>query len=163
MSGCKNNGGKRTGAGRRIILPLLGSPSYEKTWQFIDNILIKGANGVVVAARLGVSPKTLYRYGELCGKWGKNSSFELLDFSSYKRQKKAIGDQYLIERQYDMAMGIYDEANNRFTVKPNAKMMIWVAKNRLGQSDKVSNMNVNTSRQQKPVLEIRIVSKSDNL
>jgi hypothetical protein len=157
MNSLKNNGGKRIGAGRKRLLPLPNSINYKETWNTIDTMLMKGVSGISVASRLGVSDKTFYRYGEQCGKWGKNS--DLVDFGAYKLLKRQIGNDYLLERQFDLAMGIYDAENKRFIIPPNVPMLIWLGKNRLGQSNSLLyNSGKGTLQNSSPNVIIQLVS-----
>jgi hypothetical protein len=133
-------GGFRIGAGRKKLLPMPNEPNFNEIWKMIDNSLIKGAKGTGIADRLGICPKTLYRYGELCGKWGRNNESGITDFSAYKRLKHEVGNDLLRMRQYDLAMGIYDETTKQFIVPPNVSMLIWLGKVRLGQSDRINSI-----------------------
>lgn len=138
----KQMGGFRIGAGRKKLLPMPNDPNFNEVWKMIDTSLIKGANGTGIADRLGICAKTLYRYGEICGKWGKNNDKGISDFSAYKRLKHEVGNDFIRMRQYDLAMGIYDETTKQFTVPPNVSMLIWLGKVRLGQSDRIILSNI---------------------
>lgn len=151
-------GGFRKGAGRKKLLPMPNDPNYNEVWKMIDTSLIKGANGTSVAERLGTCPKTLYRYGEQCGKWGKNNNTGICDFSAYKRLKYEIGNDFIRMRQYELAMGVFDENTKRFLVPPNVSMLIWLGKVRLGQSDRITLSKMEKLNPPKTVT-IELVSK----
>lgn len=85
-------------------------------WKLVDKMLMASCEGTEVAAALGIHPDTLYLRCEKDKKMG---------FSEYLRQKKAKGDNYLKTKQYQVAMN------------GDKSMLIWLGKNRLGQSDKV--------------------------
>ncbi len=85
-------------------------------WNAVDQQLIAGYMGTEVAAHLGVAPETLYRH---CRNEKK------VDFSVYLQEKRAKGNGLIKLAQFDEAI------NNR-----DRGMLIWLGKNRLGQSDK---------------------------
>ena len=85
-------------------------------WDVVDRQLIAGYTGTEVAAHLGICPDTLYIQ---CQEEKK------MVFSFYLQQKRAKGNGLIKLAQYDEAI------NNR-----DRGMLIWLGKNRLGQSDK---------------------------
>jgi len=85
-------------------------------WDKVDELLEAGCDGTQIAAYLGCHPETLY---DRCKEDKKT------DFSDYKAQKRAKGDSALLTAQYDAAVKDKDRA-----------MLIWLGKQRLGQSDK---------------------------
>ena len=84
-------------------------------WDIVDELLEADANGVQIAAVLGIHADTLYRH-VLSGK--------KIDFAAYSQQKRAKGDAHLLNAQYRKALDGKD--NN---------MLIWLGKNRLNQRD----------------------------
>lgn len=93
----------------------MGRKKIEIDWQVVDNYLMAGADGTEVAAAIGINPETLY---DRCVEVHKT------DFSDYKATKRAKGDSLIRVKQYDLA------------VKGDRSMLVWLGKNRLGQSDK---------------------------
>jgi hypothetical protein len=104
----------------------------------------------------------LFRYGELCGKWGKHSEHGIKDFSAYKRTKIEIGNDLIRMAQYDLAMGKFDEKTNKYKTLPNVAMLIWLGKTRLGQKDntKISNIELFSQR---PKFTVQIVNKTSKV
>jgi hypothetical protein len=93
-----------------------GRPKAVIDWSQVDEYLHAGCSGTVIAEMLGIHPNTLYeacRVRNNCG------------FSDYSLQKKEVGDDLLHYRQFKLAM-----AGDR-------SMLIWLGKQRLGQTDKV--------------------------
>jgi hypothetical protein len=88
-------------------------------FDIMDQLLEAGCDGSQIAAYFGCHPDTLY----IRVKAEKN-----MDFSAYKAQKRAKGDSALLTAQYDAAVKDKDRA-----------MLIWLGKQRLGQTDKTQN------------------------
>jgi len=84
-------------------------------WQKIGKMLEADCSAVGIADEFGVSVDTLYV---------RCKRDHTLSFSEFSQQKKAKGDDLLRVKQYQAAMG------------GNVVMMIWLGKQRLGQSDK---------------------------
>lgn len=83
-------------------------------WKKVEKMAICGASGIEIASALGVDKATLYNY---CKKeYG-------ISWEEYKQQKKQKGDTSLKMKQFELAM-----AGDR-------SMLVWLGKNRLGQSD----------------------------
>ena len=97
---------KKKGAGR---------PKAAIDWKKVDKALEQGANGVQVAAMLGVHPETLY---ERCKADNKTN------FTDYLTQKRESGNQQLLGMQFQAAK------------EGSVPMLIWLGKQRLGQKDK---------------------------
>lgn len=93
----------------------MARPATIIDWPLVDRLLKAGANGVQVAARLGIHPDTLYRACDEDHKTG---------FAAYSAEKRAHGDTLIQEQQMNLAM------------KGNLAMLIWLGKQRLGQKDK---------------------------
>ncbi len=85
-------------------------------WEKVDNLLISGCQGTEVAAHFGVHAETLYRRCEKDKKVG---------FAAYSQQKRSSGNCLIRAAQFDEAVRKRDRG-----------MLIWLGKNRLGQSDK---------------------------
>jgi hypothetical protein len=87
----------------------------ELDWQKIGRMLEADCTAVGIADEFGVSVATLYKR---CLRDNK------IDFSAFSQQKKMKGNDLLRVKQYQSAMA------------GNVVMMIWLGKQRLGQSDK---------------------------
>lgn len=85
-------------------------------WNEVELLLMAGCKGTDIALHLGVHPETLYRRCERDNK---------INFSEYLRQKRAKGNSLIRLAQFDEAVRQRDRG-----------MLIWLGKNRLGQSDK---------------------------
>lgn len=85
-------------------------------WNKVDSLLIGGSNGVQVAAELGIHPDTLYRAVE---------REKHVTFAAYYNQKRAKGDSYIHQAQYQKALK-----------EKNTTMLIWLGKQRCGQRDR---------------------------
>ena len=116
-----------------------GRKKFIIDWAKVDRSLICGANGVQVAAMLGIHYNTLVN---------KCKEEKKCDFSEYLQQKRQQGNEMLFQKQYELAE------------KGDKMMLIWLGKNRLDQSDKKeikqqntgSLININmTGGQDKPV------------
>lgn len=93
---------------------MAGRKRIKIDWKKVDNALIAGANGVQVAALFGIHPDTLYI---------RCKEVHKMDFSAYLSEKREKGNSLLLAKQYDLAM------------KGDRGMLIWLGKNRLGQSE----------------------------
>ena len=84
-------------------------------WDRVEKMAMAGANGVQIAAALGIHYNTL----------DKRSKEDLkCDFSEYLTTKREKGNERLLRKQYDIAMG------------GDKTMLVWLGKQRLGQADK---------------------------
>lgn len=102
-----------------------GRPYKKLDWDEIDKLLQAGCLSTEIAGRFGVCRDTLYKR---CIEDNK------IDYSTYSQQKKSNGEALLRAKQYSEAM------------KGDKSMLIWLGKNRLGQSDKKDvNVNANLS------------------
>lgn len=95
-----------------------GRPKAKIDWGLVDRLLIAGANGVSIAARLGIDQETLYKACVRDNKMG---------FSDYSQQKRQIGDDMILSKQFDVAM------------EGNTSMLIFLGKARLGQQETQSH------------------------
>jgi len=96
-----------------------GAKRKKIDWDLVDKYLEAGCTGTEIAARLGIGPDTLY---DRCLEVKKTN------FSLYLQEKRASGDVLLKVAQMKVA------------TKGNTSMLIWLGKNRLGQSDTDKNM-----------------------
>lgn len=94
----------------------MARPKAQIDWNKVGRLLEAGCDGTEVAAALGIHPDTLYNACEREHKMG---------FSAYLATKRASGDLILRVTQFDVAIKDRDRG-----------MLIWLGKNRLGQSDK---------------------------
>jgi hypothetical protein len=92
-----------------------GRPKASIDWKKVDKALEQGANGVQVAAMLGVHFNTL---SLRCKEDNK------CDFCDYLAQKRESGNQQLLGMQFEAAK------------EGSVPMLIWLGKQRLGQVDK---------------------------
>ena len=99
-------GKKKSNAGRKKIVI---------NWARVDSALKAGANGVQVAAMLGISFDTLSR---------RTNEEKNADFADYMREKREAGNEELLKAQYEGAIG------------GDRGLLIWLGKQRLNQTDK---------------------------
>ncbi len=92
----------------------MGRKKIKINWSKVDSMAMAGANGVQIAAHLGIHYDTL---ATAC-KRDNNSHFS--DYLLIKREK---GNNLLLNKQYELA------------IKGSERMLIWLGKNRLNQSD----------------------------
>lgn len=93
----------------------MGRPKVKVDWDEVGEMLKCGCDATAIATTLGISTDTLYT---------RSKSDNKLDFSAFSQQKRAEGDDLLRRKQFEIAMG------------GNIPMLIWLGKNRLGQTDK---------------------------
>ena len=103
-------------------------------WEFVDNLLIAGCNGVQIAANLGIHPDTLYIRCE---------REKGVVFSAYLSEKRSKGNSMLLAKQFQMAY------------EGDKTMLVWLGKQRLDQSEKI-NQKIDSKQQisQKHILEL---------
>lgn len=94
---------------------MAGRPKALIDWLTVGKMLEADCTAVGIAEQLGISVDTLYK---------RCKSDNKVDFSAFAQQKKAKGDDLLKVKQYSLAMN------------GNVTMLIWLGKQRLGQSDK---------------------------
>ena len=92
-----------------------GRPKVEIDWNHVGKMLEAGATAEGIAATIGCDRDTLYNR---CKTDLKS------DFSAFSQQKKAKGDELLKTKQFQIAMS------------GDKTMLIWLGKQRLGQTDK---------------------------
>jgi hypothetical protein len=93
----------------------MGRPKAIIDWENVGEMLRCGADVRSIASSLGISPDTLYVRSKRDNK---------VDFSAFSQQKKAQGNDLLRRKQFEVAM------------TGNVSMLIWLGKNRLGQTDR---------------------------
>jgi len=93
-------------------------------WSEVSEYLQAGCSGVEIASKLGIHENTLYQ---------RCRTDLNVEFMAYSQQKRASGEALLKKTQFDMAV-----------IDKDRSMLIWLGKNRLGQTDKQqTNVNVN--------------------
>lgn len=95
-----------------------GRPKVAIDWQQVGRMLEAGATAEGIAATVGCDTATLYRRCETDNK---------INFATFSQQKRAKGDELLRVAQFKQALG------------GNTSMLIWLGKQRLGQSDKTDS------------------------
>lgn len=95
---------------------MAGRKKLSIDWLRVNKALEAGANGVQVAAMLGMHPDTLYN---------KCKEVHKMDFSAYLQLKREAGNEKLLKAQFDLAV----KENDR-------SMLIWLGKQRLNQAEK---------------------------
>lgn len=97
-----------------------GRPKAVIDWNQVGKLLEAGGSAVGIAAMLGITEDTLYN---------RCKSDNNQDFSAFRQQKLAKGDELLRSKQFQVAMA------------GDKTMLIWLGKQRLNQSDK-SDTNI---------------------
>jgi hypothetical protein len=105
----------------------VGNPQKNIDWVKVDDLLIKGCNGVEIAERIGVHPDTLYDRCLL-----EKST----DWSAYLQSKRARGNSFLREKQYHKAI-----------VEGNTTILLHLFKHRLGEWDKVPEQEASEEKE----------------
>lgn len=90
-------------------------PRIPINWEQVDKYLEAGANGVQIAAVLGMHVETFYDRCLL----EKNTNF-----TNYRSEKLERGNSKLLGKQFKLALD------------GDRAMLIWLGKNRLNQSDR---------------------------
>lgn len=103
-----------------------GRPPFTVNWTRVDELLKYGANGVQVAASLGIHYDTLVNALH-------REKPDYPTFSAYIQEKRSIGDALLLESMYKNAVENEDKT-----------MQVWLSKNRLGYTDKQEVKSENT-------------------
>lgn len=93
-----------------------GRPKYIIDWDKVDDLIVAGCNGTQIASYLGINHDVFYR---------KCMDEHKLAFSAYLLQKRPKGEALILLAQFDEAIRNRDRG-----------MLIWLGKNRCGQSDK---------------------------
>jgi hypothetical protein len=101
----------------------MGRPKVSIDWDEVGELLEAGATAESIALAIGIDTKTLYNRCEADTK---------VTFSAFSQQKKARGIESLRVKQYQVAM------------EGDKTMLIWLGKQRLGQSDKTETKNEHT-------------------
>lgn len=99
---------------RRAAMPGAGRKEIPIDMKIVDDLLIQGANGMQIAAYLGVHEDTLYN----------RIQFDFgINFSEYSAKKRSKGDAMLHAAQFKKA------------IRGDNTQLVWLGKNRLGQRD----------------------------
>jgi hypothetical protein len=94
-------------------------------WEKVGKMFEAGAKVRGVCAQLGINEDTI----------AKRCRTDLnMDLAEFRQEKKAKGDQLLEQTQFQTAVGYKDPKGN--WQPPNTTMLIWLGKQRLGQTDK---------------------------
>jgi hypothetical protein len=105
----------------------MGRKKLNINWVKVEKMAMAGANGKQISSALGIHYDTLTT---ACVRENKST------FSDYLQAKREKGNNFLLSKQYDIA------------IEGDRSMLIWLGKNRLGQSDKKEviseNKNVQT-------------------
>jgi hypothetical protein len=104
-------------------------------WEKVDRLIEAGCSGHEIAPAIGIDSDTLY---SRCVH--DNGS----TYSDYSAKLKAKGEGLIKAKQFQLAMS------------GNPSMLIWLGKNRLGQSDKAQIEQTNTVPQ---VIKIEFVGE----
>lgn len=103
---------------------MAGRPKIGIDWSMVDEYLRAGCEGTSIAGLIGMHPETLYR---------RCVEDQKVGFTEYAASKRAEGDEILKMEQWKMATG---KANDAAELSAKKAMLIWLGKNRLGQSDR---------------------------
>ena len=101
-----------------------GRPAYNVDWDLVEKCFENGSNVAQTAAAIGICSDTLCNYVK--EKYGMYPS-DLL------AKCRAKGEDKILAAQMDVA-----------TNQKNPNMLIWLGKNRLGQSDSPMNVSVSS-------------------
>lgn len=93
-------------------------PSKEIDWKKVDDLLISGCLGTEIASYFDMHPDTFYR---------KVEEQQGMGFTDYSAQKKPKGEALIRLKQFNKAL----------SEKGDTQMLIWLGRNRLGQTDKI--------------------------
>lgn len=98
----------------------MGRRKAKIDWDKVDRMLMAGCDGMEISSFLGMHYNTFYN---------RVKSDKKCDFSEYSQAKRSAGDSLLKMKQMDVAM------------TGDKSMLIWLGKQRLGQSDKKESIN----------------------
>lgn len=119
----------------------MSRPKAVIDWQKAGQLYEAGATTEGVAATFGVSPDTLYK---VCQRELK------IGLSAFVQEKRAKGDELLRAKQFGIAMS------------GNVTMLIWLGKQRLGQSEKQEITGKDGAPQEHKVIVEFIDASSSN-
>ena len=95
----------------------VGRPPVRIDWKKVDKLMEAGCSGTEIAAHIGIHRETLYK---------RSVDDHGMEFTDYIQQNKAKGDSLIRVKQFQLAM------------EGDKSMLVWLGKNRLGQSDKAA-------------------------
>ena len=87
-------------------------------WDRVEKMAMAGANGVQIAAALGID------YDTLAGRYKEDNKQVFSEYLTTKREK---GNELLLRKQYDIAMS------------GDKTMLIWLGKQRMGQKERTDH------------------------
>jgi predicted metal-binding transcription factor (methanogenesis marker protein 9) len=99
----------------------MSRPEKPIDWKRVDELLMCGCLGTEIAACFDMHPTTFYE--RVADKYK-------MSFTNYMSQKRSHGDTLLREAQHKKAL------------KGDNSMLIWLGKNRLGQKDQPTAIDV---------------------
>lgn len=97
----------------------MSRPEKLINWEEVDEFLATGCMGTEIASYYDMHPNTFYKRVE--------DTYNM-SFTEYSKQKKQIGDVLIRKAQFQKALGINKDGDNT--------MLIWLGKQRLGQTEK---------------------------
>ncbi|TXD47358.1 hypothetical protein [Polaribacter sp. IC073] len=103
----------------------MARPKITIDWKQVDKLLAIFCEGTEIASYLGMHPNTFYDRVQ--------EEFKM-SFTDYKRQKGELGNIVLRKAQFEAA------------TEGNTSMMIFLGKQKLGQSDKIETINKNENK-----------------
>jgi len=95
-------------------------------WEKVDRLIEAGCSGHEIAPAIGVDSDTLY---------SRCVHDKGMTYSDYSAKLRSKGDGLLKAKQFQLAMS------------GNPAMLVWLGKNRLGQTDKAHVENTDTQPQ----------------
>jgi hypothetical protein len=119
-----------------------GRPKTSIDWERVGQSIMMGSSATQTAASIGISVDTLYTR---CKK-DLNQ-----DFTAFCQEKKASGDKLLHQTQFEVAV------KNK-----NTSMLIWLGKQRLGQSDNISKDAQDIIKSLSDIVEASNTSKPES-
>lgn len=99
---------------RKKIPKRAGRPEKPIDWELVDKLLLAGCLGTEMAAHFDMHCETFYRRVE---------EKYLMGFTAYCSEKRSKGDSLIRQVQFSKAL------------KGDNTQLVWLGKNRLGQSD----------------------------
>lgn len=95
-----------------------GRPAKEIDWKMVDEFLVCGSPGTEIASLFDMHHETFYI---------KFREYHKMGFTAYCQEKRFKGEALLRRQQFLKAIGKSTDGDNT--------MLVWLGKNRLGQSD----------------------------
>ena len=98
----------------------MARPRLEIDWQRVAKLCQAGCSGVGIASQLGIDEATLRK------RCDRDNG---VSFSEFRQQNLKSGNDLLHAKQFELAM------------KGDKTMLVWLGKQRLGQTDKAETKN----------------------